>query len=79
MPGLVKRSLIVAGHATSVALEPEFWAVLDRMTAKRRISTNTLISELDSRKGQSLLASYCRLSVLAFVQAEAPRWAYKNH
>ncbi|WP_414693879.1 ribbon-helix-helix domain-containing protein, partial [Phenylobacterium sp.] len=31
MPGLRKRSVLLSGHATSIALEPAFWAVLDEM------------------------------------------------
>ncbi len=68
MPGLKKRSVNLAGHATSVALEPEFWAVLESMSKDRRISLAALIAELDSRRGESLLASFCRLSALAHVQ-----------
>lgn len=70
MPGLKKRSVNLAGHATSVALEPEFWAVLETIAKERRISLAALIAELDSRRGESLLASFCRLSALAFVQGK---------
>jgi predicted DNA-binding ribbon-helix-helix protein len=75
MPGLKKRSVNLAGHATSVALEPEFWAVLEDMSKERSVSLAALIADLDSRRGESLLASFCRLSALAFVQqkAAAPR------
>jgi predicted DNA-binding ribbon-helix-helix protein len=68
MPGLKKRSVNLAGHATSVALEPEFWVVLEVMSKDRRISLAALIAELDSKRGESLLASFCRLSALAYVQ-----------
>lgn len=68
MPGLKKRSVNLAGHATSVALEPEFWTVLETMSKDRRISLAALIAELDSKRGESLLASFCRLSALAHIQ-----------
>ncbi len=68
MPGLKKRSVNLAGHATSVALEPEFWVVLETISKDRRISLAALIAELDSKRGESLLASFCRLSALAYVQ-----------
>ncbi|ADU13418.1 ribbon-helix-helix domain-containing protein [Asticcacaulis excentricus] len=71
MPGLRKRSVNLAGHATSVALEPEFWVVLETMAKERRISLAALIAELDTKRGESLLASFCRLSALAFVQQKA--------
>lgn len=70
MPGLKKRSVNLAGHATSVALEPEFWAVLETMSKDRRISLAALIAELDSKRGESLLASFCRLSALAYAQGK---------
>ena len=70
MPGLKKRSVNLAGHATSVALEPEFWVVLETISKERRISLAALIAELDSRRGESLLASFCRLSALAYVQGK---------
>ena len=70
MPGLKKRSVNLAGHATSVALEPEFWVVLEMISKDRRISLAALIAELDSKRGESLLASFCRLSALAYVQAK---------
>ncbi|ESQ83561.1 hypothetical protein AEAC466_12865 [Asticcacaulis sp. AC466] len=72
MPGLKKRSVNLAGHATSVALEPEFWAVLETMSKDRRISLAALIAELDSNRGESLLASFCRLSALAYTQSKSP-------
>ncbi|MGA9657786.1 MAG: ribbon-helix-helix domain-containing protein [Asticcacaulis sp.] len=68
MPGLKKRSVNLAGHATSVALEPEFWVVLETMSKDRNLSLAALIADLDSKRGESLLASFCRLSVLAYVQ-----------
>lgn len=71
MPGLKKRSVNLAGHATSVALEPEFWTVLEDMSKERRVSLAALIADLDSKRGESLLASFCRLSALAFVQGKA--------
>jgi predicted DNA-binding ribbon-helix-helix protein len=38
------------------------------MSKERRISLAALIAELDSRRGESLLASFCRLSALAYAQ-----------
>jgi predicted DNA-binding ribbon-helix-helix protein len=71
MPGLKKRSVNLSGHATSVALEPEFWVVLELMSKERHISLAALIAELDSRRGESLLASFCRLSALAYTQSRS--------
>lgn len=71
--GLRKRSLLLAGHATSLALEPEFWAALDAMAAQRGVSLAGLIAALDGGRDDRPLASACRLAALAHAQsAQAP-------
>ena len=67
MSSLSKRSVALAGHATSVALEPEFWAVLDRIAAARSLSKAQLLAEIDARRGRRPLASACRLLALDWV------------
>lgn len=66
MTGLVKRSFTLAGHRTSVALEPEFWAVLDRIAATTGRPTSALVAELDAaRDAQGRpLASLLRVHAL---------------
>ena len=67
MSGLSKRSVVLAGHATSVALEPEFWAVLDRVAAEKGLSKAGLLVEVDAGRGRRPLASACRLLALNWV------------
>lgn len=67
MSGLAKRSVVLAGHATSVALEPEFWAVLDRIAETRALSKAQLLADVDAGRGRRPLASACRLLALAWV------------
>ena len=69
MPRLTKRSILLAGHATSLALEPEFWVVLDEMARAEAASLATLIVRLDQARGERPLASACRVAALAFAQA----------
>lgn len=58
-----KRSILISGHATSVSLEPEFWAALKKIAEARGRSINDLISELDQdRRGN--LSSAIRVFVL---------------
>jgi predicted DNA-binding ribbon-helix-helix protein len=61
---LVKRSLSLRGHATSVALEPEFWAALERQAELRHQSLAGLISEIDTHRATSALASALRVWAL---------------
>lgn len=67
MVNLRKRSLSLAGHQTSVALEAEFWTVLETMARARRESLAALMLNLDSSRGARPLASACRVAALAWV------------
>ncbi len=68
MTGLRKRSVLLSGHATSVALEPEFWAELEALAVARAVSLNVLLAEIDGGRGERALASACRLAALAFAR-----------
>jgi len=67
---LRKRSVVLAGHATSVALEPEFWVVLDRIAAARGLSQAGLLAWIDQGRGRRPLASACRLLALELAASE---------
>jgi len=71
MAVLRKRSINLAGHATSLALEPEFWAVLDSAAAEAATSLAALIVDIDAERGERPLASACR--VFALQQAAQPK------
>ena len=70
MRRLVKRSLVLAGHSTSVALEPEFWSALERMAAARDLPLSGLIGELDACRGDAPLASAARVAALVAASLE---------
>jgi predicted DNA-binding ribbon-helix-helix protein len=66
MPALLrKRSISLAGHATSLALEPEFWAVLDEAARADAVSLAALIGRIDDERGERPLASACRVFALS--------------
>lgn len=69
MPALRKRSVSLAGHATSLALEPEFWAVLEAMAAAEGVSLAALLIRLDEGRGERPLASACRVAALKWTRA----------
>jgi predicted DNA-binding ribbon-helix-helix protein len=73
MTNLRKRSVLLAGHATSVALEPEFWAALERQALAERRSLAALMSGIDRDRGERPLASACRLAALKFAQESQDR------
>ena len=62
---LKKRSFSLSGHRTSVALEAEFWAVIDEAAQKQRISLAALVAQIDASRGTRPLASALRLYALA--------------
>ena len=68
MAGLRKRSVLLSGHATSIALEPEFWSVLDAMAEARGVSLAALIVSIDRGRGERPLASACRVAALKSLQ-----------
>lgn len=62
---LKKRSFSLSGHRTSVALEEEFWTVLDREAKNTGRSLAGLIKSIDETRGSRPLASALRLHALA--------------
>ena len=69
MRRLRKRSISLAGHATSLALEPAFWEVLEACAKARGLSLAGLIADIDANRGDAPLASACRLTALEFAKA----------
>ena len=67
-PRLKKRSISLAGHGTSLALEPEFWAALEAMAAARGVGLAALISAIDAKRAARPLASACRVAALGFAK-----------
>lgn len=65
-----KRSLTIAGHRTSIALEPEFWAGLEAMADAGRTTVVAAIRVIDETRNQSNLASAIRVAVLAWYQRQ---------
>lgn len=66
---LIKRSLSLHAHRTSVALEPEFWDVVDRHIVSESRSLASLVAEIDdSRDPEDPLSSAIRIWALKHVQ-----------
>lgn len=67
--GPVKRSVTVAGHRTSLSLEPEFWQALRDIARRDGRTLSGLIAEIDDRRGRRNLSSAVRVFVLQRVLA----------
>ena len=63
--GIVKRSVAIAGHRTSVSLEAPFWEALKEIAGKRGASVQQLIGNIDAGPGAQNLSSAIRVFVLA--------------
>jgi predicted DNA-binding ribbon-helix-helix protein len=66
--GAVKRSVRIAGHPTSVSLEPEFWDALKEIAKRRGLSMNELVAEIDTGRSTNL-SSALRVYVLKSISA----------
>jgi predicted DNA-binding ribbon-helix-helix protein len=61
---VLKRSIVVAGHKTSVSLEDAFWKSLKDIAGQRDMTLADLITSIDANRNQSNLSSAIRLFVL---------------
>ncbi len=76
MSGPAKRSVTIAGHRTSIALEPEFWEALQEIAAAQNRPMADLIREIDARRTADGpvqgLSSAIRVYILNSLRAKAP-------
>ena len=70
---IVKRSIILSGHNTSVSLEDAFWEGLKDIAKNRRTTLSDLIGGIDLDREEGNLSSALRLFVLNHYQAQAAR------
>lgn len=68
---VIKRSIVIAGHKTSVSLEDEFWNVLKEIASFKGITLSELTAEIDSTRPQGNLSSAIRLFILDWVRRRA--------
>ena len=68
---VAKRSIVLAGHKTSISLEDAFWRALKDIAGSRRTTLSDLISSIDHERERGNLSSALRLFVLNHYQARA--------
>jgi predicted DNA-binding ribbon-helix-helix protein len=64
---VVKRSIIIAGHKTSVSMEDAFWNALKEIGKKQKTTISSLVADIDTRRRHTNLSSAIRLFVLDHV------------
>ena len=67
---VVKRSIIIAGHKTSVSLEDAFWKGLKEIARARGLTLSVLVDAIDSERTQGNLSSALRLFVLGHYRSQ---------
>ncbi len=64
MVNQIKKSLILSGHKTSVAIEKDFWIALDKIAKNKNITIESLIQYIDQDERDGSLASAIRVFIL---------------
>ena len=68
---VIKRSVVLNGHKTSVSIEQPFWLELKSIAAERKVPLGHLIAMIDANRQRHNLSSALRLFVLAKYRPEA--------
>lgn len=68
---VVKRSIVIAGHKTSVSLEEAFWKGLKEIAGGRGMTLSDLVATIDSERRQGNLSSAIRVFVLDHYRSQA--------
>jgi predicted DNA-binding ribbon-helix-helix protein len=68
---VVKRSIVVGGHKTSVSLEDAFWTGMKEISGERSLTLSELVGEIDGTRTQGNLSSAVRLFVLDYYKSRA--------
>ncbi|HWL31703.1 MAG TPA: ribbon-helix-helix domain-containing protein [Xanthobacteraceae bacterium] len=69
---VIKRSIVIAGHKTSVSLEDEFWKGLKEIADDRDVTLSDLVSSIDTDRRHGNLSSAIRLFVLGHYRNQTP-------
>ena len=68
---VVKRSVIIAGHKTSVSVEEAFWTALKDISLARSMTVSDLVGAIDAERQHGNLSSAIRLFVLEHYRSQA--------
>ncbi|MBY0521416.1 MAG: ribbon-helix-helix domain-containing protein [Sphingomonas sp.] len=71
--GPVKRSVTIAGHQTSISLEPVFWSALEQAAAARTLPLSALVAEIDAIRIATDDAPNLASALRTWLLAEAQR------
>lgn len=75
---VVKRSIVVRGHKTSVSLEDAFWQGLKEIALSRRTTLSNMVADIDACRQHGNLSSVIRLYVLDRLRVPSPNYSEKR-
>jgi predicted DNA-binding ribbon-helix-helix protein len=75
---IIKRSVVVGGHKTSIALEDAFWSGLKEIAQAQGASVARTVTEIDTMRQQKNLSSAIRLFVLAHIRDQKMKAAFES-
>ena len=68
---VVKRSIVLAGHKTSVSLEDEFWNALKKIASDRHVTLSEVVGDIAAQRQHGNFSSALRLFVLEYYRGKA--------
>ncbi len=69
---VIKRSVVIDGHKTSVSLEDAFWSGLKEIAHDQHLTMSNVVGKIDADRQQGNLSSAIRLFVLDCIRTHAP-------
>jgi predicted DNA-binding ribbon-helix-helix protein len=75
---VAKRSIVIAGHKTSVSLEDTFWITLKEIADRRHLSLSELVATIDGGRQRGNLSSAIRLFVLDFYRDQVSEYEARD-
>ena len=70
---IIKRSIVINGHKTSITLEDEFWSALKEIAQARGATLSQTVTEINTTRHQGNLSSAIRLFVLGHIRDQKMR------
>jgi predicted DNA-binding ribbon-helix-helix protein len=75
---VLKRSIVIAGHKTSISVEDEFWDSLKEIAGERGMTVAAMIGAIDEDRQHANLSSAVRLFVLGVYRDQIARWGHQS-
>jgi len=75
---VIKRSIVIEGHKTSVSLENEFWDTMKMIAIQRKLTLSELAALIDAKREQGNLSSAIRLFVLGYYRDQLSECDKRN-